>query len=131
MLTQGPQQCLGCRLRGPGLADLGTGDGELPAVGPLEMTPVEVDAGVLVGGGLVLTAGKLAAGVAAGDSSGTGGKGISGVGTSLKCATGDCRVAGEACRMLGDACGVAGDVCGVLAGERLPDDAVGDGVAAG
>jgi len=62
----------GCRLIGPGVA----GRGELDGDGPREIVPVAVDAGVLPGTGRV-----VGVGVAAGDSSGTGGRGISGVGT--------------------------------------------------
>ena len=62
----------GCRLAGPGVAEWGELDGDEPR----EIVPVVVDTGVLPG-----TRGVLGLGVAAGDSSGTGGRGISGVGT--------------------------------------------------
>jgi len=62
----------GCRLIAPGVADLGELDGD----GPRKIVPVVVDAGVLPG-----IAEVVGVGVAAGDSSGTGGRGISGVGT--------------------------------------------------
>ncbi len=59
-------------LTGPGLAEWGELDGDEPR----EIVPVVVDAGVLPGAGRV-----VGVGVAAGDSSGTGGRGISRVGT--------------------------------------------------
>lgn len=62
----------GCRATGPGVADWGELDGD----GPRKIVPVAVDAGVLPGTGRV-----VGVGVAAGDSSATGGRGISGVGT--------------------------------------------------
>ena len=59
-------------LTGPGLAEWGELDGDEPR----EIVPVVVDAGVLPGAGRV-----VGVGVAAGDSSGSGGRGISRVGT--------------------------------------------------
>jgi len=95
----------GCRLIAPGVADLGELDGD----GPRKIVPVVVDAGVLPGIGEV-----VGVGVAAGDSSGTGGRGISGVGTWLRCTTGDC--------------GLAGVLCEGVTEEALLGDAAGDGL---
>ncbi len=95
----------GCRLIGPGLAKWGELDGDEPR----ENVPVVVDAGVLPGEGRV-----VGVGVAAGDSSGTGGRGICGVGTSLRCTTGDC--------------GLAGVLCEGETGEELLGDATGNGL---
>lgn len=99
----------GCRLTAPGLAGTCTAVGELLAAGTCEMVPLEVEVGVLVGVGSV-----VGVRVAAGDSSGTGGRGMLGVSTLLGCTIDD----GE----------LAGVLCGDVAAEGLLGVAVGEGL---
>ena len=102
----------GCRLTAPGLAGICTPVGELLAAGTCEIAPLEVDAGVLVGTGSV-----VGVRVAAGDSSGTGGRGMLRVETSLGCTTDDGELAGV---LWGDI--AAEGLLGVAAGDGLETD---------